>query len=99
VFIYLRTLIAWYCPHSHAAAAAVHRYLQPGEPTAANLQRRVFAAVGPGWDIQTNRRPDGRPVDPYSLLRILGGQRQKSSAEDCEGEATENRLRPNVVLQ
>ena len=37
-FGYLRTLTTWHCPHSPAAAAAIHRYLLPAGPTAANLR-------------------------------------------------------------
>ena len=55
-----RTLTTWHCPHSHAAAAPIDRYLLPAGPSAANLQQRVCcrgSVLG-----QTDRRTDTVPL-------------------------------------
>jgi len=57
---YLRTLTTWHCPHSPAAAAAIDRYLLPPGPQQQTCNN-AFAAVGPCWDRQTERRTDTVP--------------------------------------
>ena len=57
-----RTLTTWHCPHSHAAAAPIDRYLLPAGPSAANLQQRVCcrgSVLG-----QTDGRTPYRFIDP-----------------------------------
>jgi len=57
---YLRTLTTWHCPHSPAAAAAIDRYLLPPGPQQQTCNN-AFAAVGPCWNRQTERRTDTVP--------------------------------------
>ena len=51
MFGYLRTLATWYCPHSSAAAAAIHRYTRRAHSGKSAAQRVC-------WDRQTDRRTD-----------------------------------------
>ena len=59
----LCTLTTWHCPHSHAAAAVIDRYLLLAGPTAANLQQRV-CCCGP----MLEQRDDGHRTVSQTLL-------------------------------
>ena len=57
---YLRTLTTWHCPHSHAAAAPVGRYLLPAGSTAATLAAATSLLLRAHTLGQTDGQTDGR---------------------------------------
>jgi len=63
VCVQLLALTKWHCPHSHAAAAAVDRYLLADGPQQQTYSSG-FAAVGPCWDRQTDGRTPYRFIEP-----------------------------------